>query len=263
MPYAIAHPAAIIPLHRWLGRRSVPSALVIGSVVPDAWYFVPLLGRPDTHTVHGALLYCLPLALLVYALYHLIAKEPLLALLPRTLEAKLRACTVQGLPPAPWSAVALCAAAGALTHVVWDSFTHAGLLSAAYFPALEARALALGAYELRWHQLLQHLSTLSGGAFVAWWIHRSLGRVPVVLPLSARGNSHCIVVALALLAAPAAVLIGSLPALLAASGVDGLRSAVRAAVIGSAAALAAAFAAYCLLWHGARVFRRCSGAQRA
>ena len=255
MPYAIAHPAAILPLHRWLGRRSVPSALVIGSVVPDAWYFVPFLGRPDTHTVHGALLYCLPLALLAYALYHVFAKEPLLALFPRALEAKLRAFTAPGLPRASWAAVALCAAAGALTHVVWDSFTHEGLVSAHYLPGLEATAFALGSYAVRWHQFLQHASTLLGGAFLAWWIHRRLGRVPAAARASVRGSSRSIVIALALLAAPAAVLVEWLPALLAASGIEALRSAVRAAAIGSAAAFAAALAAYCLLWHGRRRLR--------
>lgn len=255
MPYAIAHPAAIIPLHRWLGRFSVPSALVIGSVIPDAWYFVPFLGRPDTHTVHGALLYCLPLALLAYALYHLVAKEPLLALLPRALEAKLRAFNPAGLPRASWAAVALCAAAGALTHVVWDSFTHEGLVSAHYLPGLEATAFALGSYEVRWHQFLQHLSTLLGGAFLAGWIHRSLGRVPGARPVSVRGNSRRIVIALALLAAPAAVLVESLPALLAAPGIEALRGAVRAAALGAAAAFAVALAAYCLLWHGRRRLR--------
>lgn len=260
MPYAFAHPAAVIPLHRWLGRYSVPSALVIGSVMPDAWYFVPFLGRTDTHTVHGALLYCLPLALLAYVLYHRVAKEPLLALFPRRLEAKLRQWTAQGLPGAPWPAVALCATAGAITHVVWDSFTHDGLVSAHYFPVLEAGAFSIGAYEVRWHQLLQHLSTLLGTAYLAWWTHRRLRQVPApghAAPQAPRTHAF---IALALAAAPAAVLLESLPELLAASGIEALRAAVRAAALGSAAALAAAFTAYCLLWHGRKRLRWNRGA---
>ena len=245
MPYAIAHPAAIIPLHRWLGRYSVPSALVIGSVIPDAWYFVPLLGRPDTHTVHGALLFCVPLTLLAYAAYHLLAKQPLLALFPRRLAAKLRTWTPSGLPAAPWAAVALSALAGALTHVVWDSFTHEGLLSASY-PLLEAKLFALGSYEMRPLQLLQHASTLGGVAFLAGWVHLKLKH-------AAEGPERekerpPAAVAAALLAVPVLVFVESLRPLSRGMELEALRAAVRGAGISAVSALLLAFMAYCLLW---------------
>ena len=35
MPFTFAHPAAVVPLLRPLGRYGVLSALVIGSIVPD------------------------------------------------------------------------------------------------------------------------------------------------------------------------------------------------------------------------------------
>ncbi len=255
MPYAIAHPAAIIPLHRWLGRYSVPSALAIGSVIPDTWYFVPFLGRPDTHTVHGALLYCVPLALFAYVLYHLLFKQPLLALFPPRLAAKLRAWTPSGLPEAPWHAVAVSALAGVLTHVVWDSFTHEGLLSARY-PLLEATLLTLGGYELRVLQLLQHSSTLAGAAFLAWWIRGKLlrGAEPSSSGKEMAG-ARCLqgAVLAALLAVPAAVFAHSLPGLWAASGIEALRAAVRGAAISAASAFALVFMAYCLLWRCRRL----------
>jgi hypothetical protein len=257
MPYAIAHPAAILPLHRWLGRHSVPSALAIGSVIPDAWYLVPFLGRPDTHSAHGALLYCVPLAILAYLAFHLLAKEPLLALLPRPLAAKLQAWTVEGLPRASWAAVALCAALGALTQVVWDSFTHEGLLSARY-PVMEATLLTIGNYELRLLQLFQHASTLLGAAFLGWWIARQLAQAPEV-PL-ARERAHP-AVAFALVAVPAAVLFASLGSLHAAPGVEELRSGIRSAILGAAAALLLALMAYCLIWHARKLLGKPTAAR--
>src|SRR6188768_3171058 len=98
MPYPFAHPAAVLPLARPLGRFGVPSALAIGSIAPDFWYFVPLVERGESHSVAGLAWFCLPLGLLLYALFHLFLKQPLIALLsPRV---------------------------GALTHLAWDALTH-------------------------------------------------------------------------------------------------------------------------------------------
>src|SRR2546430_1965582 len=83
MPYPIAHPAAVIPLVRPMGRFGVPSALVIGSVSPDLWYFVPVLERADSHSAAGVFWVCLPVGFAVYFAFHLLLKEPLLPLAPR------------------------------------------------------------------------------------------------------------------------------------------------------------------------------------
>ena len=102
MPYPIAHPAAVIPLVRPMGRFAVPSALVIGSVSPDLWYFVPALERADSHSPAGLFWFCLPVGFAVYFAFHLLLKEPLLALAPR-----FAAFYRPGLPRAPLYAVAL------------------------------------------------------------------------------------------------------------------------------------------------------------
>jgi len=47
VPYPFAHPAAVLPLARPMGRFAAPSALAIGSVLPDLWYFVPLADRAE------------------------------------------------------------------------------------------------------------------------------------------------------------------------------------------------------------------------
>jgi len=172
VPYAFAHPAAVIPLGRLLGKFAVPSALVIGSVIPDTWYFVPFLSRADSHSIAGLFLFCLPAGLIAYAAFHLIFKQPLLALLPNALASPLRAYACPALPAAPWRAVAACVIAGILTHLAWDALTHPG------FPVLEMQVLSVGHYPLRAHQLLQHASTLLGTALVIGWTWRKLRTAP-------------------------------------------------------------------------------------
>lgn len=100
MPYPFAHPAAVLPLARPMGRLGVTSALVIGSMVPDAWYLFPGLVRADSHSAAGLFWFCLPLGFVVYLLWN---------------GGRLRA---------PLPAVAVSLAVGALTHFAWDALAH-------------------------------------------------------------------------------------------------------------------------------------------
>jgi hypothetical protein len=148
-----------------LGARAVPSALAIGAMIPDAWYIAPLVEREHGHELPGALLFCVPAGLLAYAAFHLIFKQPLLALAPRWLAERLAAWTTPGLPRVRWHRVLLSLLAGIATHLAWDVFTHIG-----HLPILDAR-VAGGPYL---HQVLQHASTLLGTAFLAVWTWRKL-----------------------------------------------------------------------------------------
>jgi hypothetical protein len=148
-----------------LGARAVPSALAIGSIIPDAWYFVPSLDRGHSHDALGVLWFCLPAGLIAYAAFHLIFKQPMLALLPRDLAGRLAAWCTHGLPAIPpvWVLVSLLA--GIATHLAWDAFTHPG-----YLAALEAEVLS----GMRLHRILQHASTLLGTALLVAWLWRKL-----------------------------------------------------------------------------------------
>ena len=93
MPFTLAHPAAAVPLARALGHRAVLSALVIGTMVPDFWRFMPFeMRRADSHSVAGFFWFCLPVGLLVYLVYHLLMKRPLLDLLPRHVAMRIAGC---------------------------------------------------------------------------------------------------------------------------------------------------------------------------
>lgn len=159
MPYPFAHPAAVLPLVPLMGALAVPSALVIGSMVPDAWYLLPGLERADSHSAAGLVQFCLPVGLAAYFVWHLLLKQPLYAHFGR-------AAAPPRLPAVPWHAVLLSLLVGALTHLGWDGVAHS--------------------YEYRGFHVLQHASTLLGSAILGWWGWRRLGR-PALLPLAAAG----------------------------------------------------------------------------
>jgi hypothetical protein len=230
VPYPFAHPVAVLPLVRPMGRFAVPSALAIGSIVPDLWYFVPLVGRADSHSVTALLRFCLPAGLLAYALFHLVLKHPLIALLPHAVSRRLASFASPSLPAVPWHAVIVSLLVGAFTHIVWDALTRSN------------------DHALHGHNWLQHASTALGSAVLAWWIWLKLRRAPLANPVSLSPLAR----ACALGALTAATLV---PAWWASAGspwtsfdLAALRQLLRTAGIAGLEGLVAAATAYCLLW---------------
>ncbi|QNS06845.1 DUF4184 family protein [Streptomyces xanthii] len=138
MPFTLSHAAAVLPLIRRDGSGRgpfVPSLLVAGSFAPDVTYFaasaVPGAMRfgEVTHSFPGVFTVDVPIALALVGLWRLVA-GPLTGLLPARVRGRVRALAGNG-PRWPasgrgptllrWYASAVL---GALTHVVWDAFTH-------------------------------------------------------------------------------------------------------------------------------------------
>lgn len=221
MPYPFAHPVAVLPLVRPMGRFAVPSALAIGSIVPDLWYVVPSVSRADSHGLAGLFWLCLPIGALVYAMFHLLLKEPLIALL----SPRLGAFACAGLPRAPWYAVLVSLAAGAATHQIWDALTHSN------------------DYAVHGHNWAQHASTALGTLVLGWWGWRKVKSAPLPAgptPLSLRSR---IGIGIALLAVTAAA------AILCAIDTGSLRTLVRSSGVAALQAAALAIFVYCAVWH--------------
>lgn len=214
-----------------MGRFAVPSALVIGSIAPDLWYFVPLASREESHGLAGVFWFCLPLGLVAYALFHLLLKHPLIALLPRALSCRLGSFTTPALPAVPWHAVIVSLLAGALTHLVWDALTHSN------------------DHAIHGHNWLQHASTALGSVVLAWWIWHRLRRAPmteVTVGLSAFAR---ICTVAALVAAMALSGWSSLDgAQLPATDFDATIRLLRAAGIAGLEGLSLAALVYCVFW---------------
>src|ERR1035438_3630138 len=85
MPFPLAHPAAVLPLRRYCPRWLSFPALVIGSLAPDAGYCLGELGGRDwgvfTHGVLGSVVFCLPLGMVLLALFYAL-RSPVVRMLP-------------------------------------------------------------------------------------------------------------------------------------------------------------------------------------
>jgi hypothetical protein len=261
MPFTLAHPAAAIPLLRPLGRLGVLSALVVGSLMPDLPYFVPMaLERGATHSLAGLLWFCVPVGLLVYAIFHALIKAPccegLAALAPPPLAERLRkmseARAVRSV------GVGVSVLAGAATHVVWDSFTHADGFLVAAWHVLATRLFSVGSYDVAVFKVLQHASSgigllVLGGALANWIEPLGPFRWTHLPPVTRR-------VVQALAAASALTLLGAAALLSAApegEALATLREAVgRSIVLGGRLVLGGVLVGCAVWWLGAKRGRR-------
>lgn len=88
MPFTGSHLAAVLPLMR--SRWLVPSALVIGSMVPDLPYYLPLpVTATLTHSPLGVLGVNVMLGLVALALWHGLLARFLAAISPVRLRERL------------------------------------------------------------------------------------------------------------------------------------------------------------------------------
>ncbi|MFI6337567.1 DUF4184 family protein [Streptomyces sp. NPDC050535] len=137
MPFTLSHAAAVLPAVRGDGSgrdRLVPAVLVAGSFAPDLTYYVASVvpGAMEfgafTHSFTGVLTFDVLVAWALVGAW-LVLREPLVALLPRARQGRvagLLRCGAARERPRPSTAACwyVSAALGALTHVVWDAFTH-------------------------------------------------------------------------------------------------------------------------------------------
>jgi hypothetical protein len=181
LPFTVSHAAAALPLRRPLGRFHVFPALVLGTMAPDFPYYLPIhLARVTTHTFVSIFWFSIPMSVAAYYLYERWLRGPLLFLLPAPLRLRLPEASRAPFTPDHLLAVAVSAGVGALTHVVWDSFTHATGAAVIALPWLRVVVARIGDYVLWRYKVIQHASTLGGGLVLAtatWrWMQRTAPR---------------------------------------------------------------------------------------
>jgi hypothetical protein len=182
VPFTLSHPAAVIPFCR---GRLVPSALVIGSMAPDAPYFLGMADlRGATHEPLGLVTVDLALGLLLFIGFHGLWKHSLLALAPLWAYERLRRpAEAFRLGMVTWVPVSILV--GAATHLLWDGFTHLHHSFAGRLPWLVT--VSWGGLELfRW---LQYVSGVGGAVVIVWWTvrwFRTAGEEPAAGPVTWR-----------------------------------------------------------------------------
>jgi hypothetical protein len=240
MPFTVSHAAAALPVRRILPILPL-DALIAGTMSPDFEYILRLaVAGGWWHTPGGLVVACVPASLIAVWIWRVLVRPALLRLLPagmRPADAPAASPRVVLLGVA---AAAMAALLGAVTHVLWDGLTHGGGWAVLRLPVLAEPALPLG-IDRPWYNLLQHLSTLVGGAILLAWLVGWIRRHPAEARRFAPGQRAALIrVAVVLLAvASAAALANGSRA--AGSGLEWL---LGYAAVGGMAGLAAAATAY-------------------
>ncbi|MGH8230267.1 MAG: DUF4184 family protein [Steroidobacteraceae bacterium] len=179
MPFTISHVAAVLPLHRPLTRARVFTAAVIGSMVPDFGLMVPgFLARVETHSIPSLITFCLPIGLLAYWLTMLLVRPAVIEVAPNGAYARLREHAPASIrQPAAWLGAAAALMLGAITHLVWDAFTHENARGVRMFPILTDYGPEMAGHSARLYRWLQYGSSIGGLAIVVWalvlWLHHA------------------------------------------------------------------------------------------
>ncbi|MDO0932350.1 DUF4184 family protein [Streptomyces sp. DG2A-72] len=191
MPFTLSHAAAVLPAVRTDGTGRgplVPAVLVAGSFAPDMTYYVASVLSEAmefgdvTHSFGGVFTVDVVVAWTLVGLW-LLMREPLVALLPRKRQGRVAFLVRCGAPRARvrpslvlWWYVS--AALGALTHVVWDAFTHLDRWGMRLFPVLGEDVAGSPLY---WY--LQYGGSAVAAAVIAVFVAYALRRTPSAEPV--------------------------------------------------------------------------------
>lgn len=164
MPFTGSHPAAVLPLL----RSAMPaSALVIGSMAPDVPLYAPTPYSAElSHQLVGVFTVDPLAGVVLFVAWHALIGPEVVAYTPVALRRRLPASAPASLgtyfrPVGRLLWVLAAFVVGGLTHVVWDSFTHANGRAVHYLPWLSERVGPLPAYE--W---AQYASGLIGAVLI-------------------------------------------------------------------------------------------------
>ena len=173
MPVTPAHALAVWPVMRWMRDETLPSALVIGSMIPDLVMWVDLgVDRDVSHAWPGLFTFCLPAGMAVLLLFHTLLEIPLYQLLPDAwarplLARRLRVAEIDPLRAA-WSIVL-----GAATHQAIDAFTHVSGPGMQLIPRLRRPPIYdLTGFPIYGFQLLQYGLSIGGLLGIAYLARR-------------------------------------------------------------------------------------------
>ena len=211
--------------------------------------------RSRTHDLWALLWFCMPMGLATYALFHAALAAPAIDLLPASLRSQCLAVVVARRKPG-LVAIGLSLAVGALTHIAWDAFTHAGAPIVRVSSALRFHLGTVSGYPVSVYTILQHVSTVAGLVLLILWVRRWRRTAPAHAReprFSMRPWLRVVAIALVLALAIALWLASDRVLPLGAPTLRGLQLFLRRAVPAGITSLALALLAYAAAWQiGAR-----------
>ena len=175
MPFTFSHPAIILPLTKYSGRKFSLTGLIIGSMTPDFEYFFRMKIQSNfSHTIEELLYFDLPVGVLFAFVFHNIIRNSLYNNLPIFFSKRLKTFKAFN-----WNkyfnqhyfVVIISTLLGAASHLFWDSFTHIHGYSVQAFSIMQD-TFDIAGNKIPVFKTLQHLSTLLGGLFLTVAFYR-------------------------------------------------------------------------------------------
>jgi Domain of unknown function (DUF4184) len=190
MPFTVSHVAAVLPAYRPLSRARLFSAAVIGSMVPDFGLLLPgMVPRWETHSLGALWTFSLPVGMVAFALTVLLIAPALTEVLPDRAYARLRLSEAKAPSRPLWRTLVYAAPVivlGAVTHLLWDGFTHENARGVRMFPILDEFGPELDGHTLHLFRWLQYASSIAGlvAVIVALlvWMHHAPSAAAARMP---------------------------------------------------------------------------------
>ncbi len=179
MPFTLTHIAAVVPIKKVTGNWLPFTALAIGSMVPDMPMFLNMsTSYSTTHSLTGIINACLPIGLVLYLIFQVFVRTPLLEVMPDAISSRLGERTRHDVKYLAGVVAALVI--GAATHVLWDAFTHRTSWGVQLFPALK-QSVVLFNHSHRYYTVLQHGSSVVFLPLMAYGLYL-WAKAPFVAP---------------------------------------------------------------------------------
>lgn len=165
MPFTLSHPAIVLPL----AKRLSYTGLIIGSMSPDFEYFINFkIQSIVSHTILGIFIFCLPISLIVSFIFHYFIKNILIYNLPSFFQKRFFLYLNLNWKihfRNHWNVIIFSIILGAISHILWDSFTHYDGYFVEKIPLLKETLFQIPLYKI-----LQHSSTFIGGVYIIYFI---------------------------------------------------------------------------------------------
>jgi hypothetical protein len=193
MPFTVSHAAAVLPFQR-VGNHALPlTALMIGSMAPDFGYFFSHdASRSLTHGFASLFYFALPAGLAVWLFYVAILEKATITLLSDRWHTRF--AHTDRITSALLARAAIAVLLGALTHILWDAFTHRATFATEAFPFLLRPTP--GASWMPVYHLLHGLSSILGLALLVSWarhLHKQPARSQIrPYDISGKARASCL-----------------------------------------------------------------------